>query len=86
MGAELITVSCDTHFSHLAWQTVEKELKDVKFKYTGGDRGWVGDVPNFDYDLSKINALGWTANKSSDDAMRIAVRAEIARRKQEGKP
>lgn len=62
----------------------ELGLKDVKFKYTGGDRGWVGDVPNFDYDLSKINALGWKAKTSSDDAMRIAVRAEIARRKQEG--
>ena len=31
MGAELITVSCDTHFTHLAWHTVEKELADVKF-------------------------------------------------------
>lgn len=31
MGARLITVSCDTHFTHLAWQTVEKELKDVQF-------------------------------------------------------
>ncbi|MFT5442565.1 MAG: alkyl hydroperoxide reductase subunit AhpC [Myxococcota bacterium] len=37
MGAELITVSCDTHFSHLAWHTVEKELKDVKFKM-GSDK------------------------------------------------
>ena len=31
MGARLITVSTDTHFSHLAWHTVEKELADVKF-------------------------------------------------------
>ncbi len=37
MGAELITVSCDTHFSHLAWHTVEKELKDVQFKM-GSDK------------------------------------------------
>ncbi len=32
MGAQLVTVSCDTKFSHLAWHTVEKELKDVKFQ------------------------------------------------------
>ena len=32
MGAQLITVSCDTKFSHLAWTTVEKELADVKFQ------------------------------------------------------
>jgi len=32
MGAELVTVSCDTKYVHLAWHTVEKELGDVKFK------------------------------------------------------
>jgi alkyl hydroperoxide reductase subunit AhpC len=26
MGVEIVTVSCDTKFSHLAWRTVEKEL------------------------------------------------------------
>ena len=31
MGAELITVSCDTQFVHLAWHRDEKELADVKF-------------------------------------------------------
>src|SRR3990172_987372 len=30
-------------------------------KYTGGDRGWVGDVPRFKYSLSKVNKLGWSA-------------------------
>jgi alkyl hydroperoxide reductase subunit AhpC len=32
MGAQLVTVSCDTKFSHLAWHTVEKELANVKFQ------------------------------------------------------
>lgn len=31
MGAELITVSTDTQFVHLAWQKSEKELRDVKY-------------------------------------------------------
>lgn len=31
MGAEVITVSCDTQFVHLAWQEHEKELADVKY-------------------------------------------------------
>jgi len=30
-------VSCDTHFTHLAWHTVEKELRDVKFSM-GSDK------------------------------------------------
>jgi peroxiredoxin (alkyl hydroperoxide reductase subunit C) len=31
MGADIVTVSCDTKFVHLAWQTVEKELAGVKY-------------------------------------------------------
>ena len=31
MGAEVITVSCDTQFVHLAWHEHEKELADVKY-------------------------------------------------------
>lgn len=31
MGAEVITVSTDTKFVHLAWQREEKQLSNVKF-------------------------------------------------------
>ena len=31
MGAELITVSTDTEFVHLAWRRDEKELADVRY-------------------------------------------------------
>lgn len=31
MGAELITISTDTEFVHLAWKRDEKELADVKY-------------------------------------------------------
>ncbi|MFX0099150.1 MAG: SDR family NAD(P)-dependent oxidoreductase [Candidatus Hodarchaeota archaeon] len=34
-------------------------LKNVKFEYTGGQRGWVGDVKKVLLDISKIKALGW---------------------------
>ena len=37
MGCEIVTISCDTQFVHLAWQRDEKELKDVKF-HMGADR------------------------------------------------
>jgi len=32
MGVELVTVSCDTKFVHLAWRTVEKELSEVQYQ------------------------------------------------------
>ncbi|MGC8483710.1 MAG: NAD-dependent epimerase/dehydratase family protein [Thermodesulfobium sp.] len=52
----------------------EMGLRNVKFKYTGGNVGWKGDIPEFKYDLSKIHALGWKANYSSNEAAKIAVR------------
>ena len=30
-----------------------------KINYTGGDRGWLGDVPEFKYNLSKIMTLAF---------------------------
>src|SRR5687768_1119337 len=31
MGAELVTVSCDSKHTHLAWRTMEKELAKVEY-------------------------------------------------------
>jgi len=52
----------------------EMGLRDVKFKYTGGKRGWKGDVPHFQFDISKIKKLGWNPELSSDEAVRKAIR------------
>lgn len=38
-------------------------------KYTGGDRGWVGDVPRVQLNIDKYKKLGWTAKYSSDEAV-----------------
>jgi len=46
---------------------------DAKIRYTGGDRGWPGDVPRFRYDISRLQALGWTPQRHSTDAVRFAV-------------
>ena len=37
MGAEIVTVSTDTEYVHLAWQRHEKELEQVKYPM-GSDR------------------------------------------------
>ncbi|MBR4909810.1 MAG: NAD-dependent epimerase/dehydratase family protein [Clostridia bacterium] len=52
----------------------EMGLKNVKFNYTGGDRGWKGDVPRFSYDISKILSTGWEPRYTSDEAVRQTVR------------
>ncbi|MCD6482919.1 MAG: NAD-dependent epimerase/dehydratase family protein [Candidatus Aenigmarchaeota archaeon] len=52
----------------------EMKLGDVRFKYTGGKRGWKGDVPRFQFDISKIKKLGWKPQYNSDEAVRKAIR------------
>jgi len=41
MGAELVTVSTDTEFVHLAWKRDEKELADVRYKMGADPTGKV---------------------------------------------
>ena len=49
----------------------------VQYEYTGGDRGWKGDVPIVRFDCSKIKALGWKAQRSSAEAVTDAMRAML---------
>jgi len=48
-----------------------------RINFTGGDRGWVGDVPEFTYDLAKLKRLGWMPRHTSDEAVELAVRAML---------
>ena len=57
--------------------TEEMGLSNVKFNYTGGKRGWAGDVPRFQLATEKMRKLGWEANLSSDDAVRKAIRETL---------
>ena len=52
----------------------EMGLAGVDLKYTGGRRGFPGDVPELLLDASKMKLLGWQASHTSDEAVRIAAR------------
>ena len=45
------------------------------YDFTGGDRGWKGDVPIVRFDCSKIKALGWEAQRTSGEAVTDAMKA-----------
>jgi len=47
---------------------------DPEYEYTGGDRGWTGDVPRMRLSIDKLAALGWEPAQSSDDAVRQCAR------------
>lgn len=44
-----------------------------EYSYTGGDRGWTGDVPKMRLSIEKLAALGWEPTMSSDEAVRKAA-------------
>ena len=47
------------------------------YEFTGGDRGWKGDVPIVRFDCSKIQALGWQARRTSAEAVTDAMEAML---------
>ena len=53
------------------------KLKNVQCEFSGGDRGWKGDVPVIRFDLEKIHSLGWRTKKTSVEAMQCAIDAMI---------
>lgn len=55
LGAEVVSVSTDTKFSHLAWKSDERLLADVKFKMASDATGEVSrffDVWDYDTGLA----------------------------------
>lgn len=67
-------LSKGTTVTHIAEIVVDVlGLSGVEFKYTGGDRGWKGDVPRFSYDISKVLSTGWKPKHTSDEAVRQTV-------------
>ena len=47
---------------------------DPEYEYTGGDRGWTGDVPKMRLSIEKLSAIGWEPPRSSDEAVEKATR------------
>ncbi len=52
----------------LGWITAHLGLNPNR-KYTGGERGWIGDSPFIFLDTKKVRALGWTPTLTIRDAV-----------------
>jgi len=72
----------DTITSSQIGELVAREmgLKSVKFAYTGGKRGWKGDVPRMLLSIEKLNALGWKPVHDSRSSVVEAIRSTLGKR------
>jgi UDP-glucose 4-epimerase len=49
----------------------------VRFDFTGGTKGWKGDVPIVRLNTDRIRSLGWTRRRSSKEALRDSMLAML---------
>lgn len=54
-------------------------LRNVKFSYTGGKRGWKGDVPRMLLSIGKLRELGWKPSYNSKNSVVAAVRSALGK-------
>lgn len=63
-----------TEIAHIVLDQMKIKKKECAFKYSGGNRGWKGDVPIVRLDIKKISDLGWNPSLSSHDAIKKSVK------------
>jgi len=52
-------------------------LPEINFEYTGGDRGWNGDVPVVRLNTDKIRALNWRPKYNSAESIKASILAML---------
>jgi len=62
-----------TKVAFMAEQVIARVSPGLTIAYTGGDRGWVGDVPRFRYSTERLRRLGWKPHMTSDQAVLRAI-------------
>ncbi len=79
-GFEVFNVGTDeyitvTEIADLVAETMDEA--DVTYDFTGGDRGWKGDVPVVRFSSERIRARGWTNRLSTREALVDSIRSNI---------
>ncbi len=71
---DYITVS---EIAVLAAECAGLNPREVQFEYTGGNRGWKGDVPIVRLNTDRIRQLGWTCGSNTREALRDSMLAML---------
>lgn len=75
-GVEIFNIGVDTATTVLEIADMVCKrlgLENVRYNFTSGNVGWKGDVPTFQYDLSKIYASGWRAKHNSNESVQATL-------------
>jgi len=67
-----------TEIANLAIEVAGLPEENVRLEYTGGDRGWKGDVPVVRLNTDRIRALGWTCKRNTRQALCAALQSMLA--------
>lgn len=79
-GFEVFNVGTDQYITvtEIAELVIKAlELDGVELAYTGGDRGWKGDVPVVRFSSDKIRARGWDNGHSTPEALTASILANL---------
>ncbi|MDP9151119.1 MAG: NAD-dependent epimerase/dehydratase family protein [Myxococcota bacterium] len=70
------------NLGHTDWLEVDESIRIIsgvmgvspELRYSGGDRGWVGDSPRILLDTRRIRALGWVPAKTIEESVVATLR------------
>jgi UDP-glucose 4-epimerase len=66
-----------TEIARLAIECAGLSPESVELEYTGGDRGWKGDIPIVRLNTDRIRSLGWRCSAGSREALRESMLAML---------
>jgi UDP-glucose 4-epimerase len=66
-----------TEIALLALQVLGLTEDTTDLRYSGGDRGWKGDVPVVRLSTERIRARGWTCSRTSEEALVQAMTSMV---------
>ena len=67
-----------TEIAELAMDVVGLPSGRTRLEYTGGDRGWKGDVPVVRINTDRIRSLGWKNERTGPEALRSSMESMLA--------
>ncbi len=63
--------------AELAVEVMDLQPGAVTFEFTGGNRGWKGDVPIVRLNTDRIRSIGWTCRLKTREALRTSMQSML---------